>query len=162
MRPAPPATRCRRGCRSPFSPCWSRGPHRRLALPVACLVLVLVAFRWAYPRARAASRIFCYYLTFITMVRLARAGALPVEVSRASCRNSANSVFYFTVLPASFVCVREISDFLGVAGRYRAEQDSPDAAVDLQRAAQTRQKTSGLCVHAHSLQPSPSPGPYMS
>ena len=65
--------------------------HKRLALPVACLVLALVGIPLGVSSRKGGKSggyvtavflaFFCYYLAFITLVRLARSRALPVEVA---------------------------------------------------------------------------------
>ncbi|MFN7998750.1 MAG: LptF/LptG family permease [Bryobacteraceae bacterium] len=65
--------------------------HRRLALPVACLVLALVGIPLGVSSRKGGKSggyvtavflaFFCYYLAFITLVGLARQRALPVEVA---------------------------------------------------------------------------------
>jgi lipopolysaccharide export system permease protein len=65
--------------------------HRRLALPVACLVLALVGIPLGVSSRKGGKSggyvtavflaFFCYYLAFITLVNLARQRALPVEVA---------------------------------------------------------------------------------
>jgi LPS export ABC transporter permease LptG/LPS export ABC transporter permease LptF len=65
--------------------------HRRLALPIACLVLALVGIPLGVSSRKGGKSggyvtavflaFFCYYLAFITLVSLARAGTLTVEVA---------------------------------------------------------------------------------
>ncbi len=65
--------------------------HRRLALPIACLVLALVGIPLGVSSRKGGKSggyvtavflaFFCYYLAFITLVSLARAGTLRVEVA---------------------------------------------------------------------------------
>ena len=65
--------------------------HRRLALPIACLVLALVGIPLGVSSRKGGKSggyvtavflaFFCYYLAFITLVSLARRGRLPVEVA---------------------------------------------------------------------------------
>jgi LPS export ABC transporter permease LptG/LPS export ABC transporter permease LptF len=65
--------------------------HRRLALPVACIVLALVGIPLGVQSRKGGKSgayvtalflaFFCYYLAFISLVRLARAQALPVAVA---------------------------------------------------------------------------------
>jgi len=65
--------------------------HKRLALPVACLVLALVGIPLGVSSRKGGKSggyvtavflaFFCYYLAFITLVGLARAGTLRVEVA---------------------------------------------------------------------------------
>ncbi len=65
--------------------------HRRLALPIACLVLALVGIPLGVSSRKGGKSggyvtavflaFFCYYLAFITLVSLARQRALPVEVA---------------------------------------------------------------------------------
>jgi LPS export ABC transporter permease LptG/LPS export ABC transporter permease LptF len=65
--------------------------HRRLALPIACLVLALVGIPLGVSSRKGGKSggyvtavflaFFCYYLAFITLVGLARQRALPVEVA---------------------------------------------------------------------------------
>ena len=65
--------------------------HRRLALPVACLVLALVGIPLGVSSRKGGKSggyvtavflaFFCYYLAFITLVSLARARTLRVEVA---------------------------------------------------------------------------------
>ncbi len=65
--------------------------HRRLALPIACLVLALVGIPLGVSSRKGGKSggyvtavflaFFCYYLAFITLVNLARQRALPVEVA---------------------------------------------------------------------------------
>lgn len=65
--------------------------HRRLALPIGCLVLALVGIPLGVSSRKGGKSggyvtavflaFFCYYLAFITLVGLARQRALPVEVA---------------------------------------------------------------------------------
>ncbi len=65
--------------------------HRRLALPIACLVLALVGIPLGVSSRKGGKSggyvtavflaFFCYYLGFITLVNLARQRAMPVEVA---------------------------------------------------------------------------------
>jgi LPS export ABC transporter permease LptG len=65
--------------------------HKRLALPIACLVLALVGIPLGVSSRKGGKSggyvtavflaFFCYYLAFITLVGLARQRALPVEVA---------------------------------------------------------------------------------
>lgn len=65
--------------------------HRRLALPVGCLVLALVGIPLGVSSRKGGKSggyvtavflaFFCYYLAFITLVGLARQRALPVETA---------------------------------------------------------------------------------
>jgi lipopolysaccharide export LptBFGC system permease protein LptF len=65
--------------------------HKRLALPIACLVLALVGIPLGVSSRKGGKSggyvtavflaFFCYYLAFITLVSLARARTLPVEVA---------------------------------------------------------------------------------
>lgn len=65
--------------------------HRRMALPIACLVLALVGIPLGVSSRKGGKSggyvtavflaFFCYYLAFITLVSLARTRALPVEVA---------------------------------------------------------------------------------
>lgn len=65
--------------------------HRRLAMPIACLALALVGIPLGVSSRKGGKSggyvtavflaFFCYYLAFITLVRLARQRALPVEVA---------------------------------------------------------------------------------
>jgi LPS export ABC transporter permease LptG/LPS export ABC transporter permease LptF len=65
--------------------------HRRLALPVACLVLALVGIPLGVSSRKGGKSggyvtavflaFFCYYLAFISLVGLARQRALPVELA---------------------------------------------------------------------------------
>jgi LPS export ABC transporter permease LptG/LPS export ABC transporter permease LptF len=65
--------------------------HKRLALPIACLVLALVGIPLGVSSRKGGKSggyvtavflaFFCYYLAFITLVSLARAGTLRVEVA---------------------------------------------------------------------------------
>ena len=69
--------------------------HRRLALPIACLVLALVGIPLGVSSRKGGKSggyvtavflaFFCYYLAFISLVSLAAArddhGTLPVEVA---------------------------------------------------------------------------------
>jgi LPS export ABC transporter permease LptG/LPS export ABC transporter permease LptF len=65
--------------------------HRRLALPIACLVLALVGIPLGVSSRKGGKSggyviavllaFLCYYLAFITLVRLARVGTLRVEVA---------------------------------------------------------------------------------
>ena len=65
--------------------------HRRLALPIACLVLALVGIPLGVSSRKGGKSggyvtavflaFFCYYLAFITLVSLARTRTLPVEVA---------------------------------------------------------------------------------
>lgn len=65
--------------------------HRRMALPIACLVLALVGIPLGVSSRKGGKSggyvtavflaFFCYYLAFITLVGLARQRALPVELA---------------------------------------------------------------------------------
>ncbi len=65
--------------------------HKRLALPIGCLVLALVGIPLGVSSRKGGKSggyvtavflaFFCYYLAFITLVGLARQRALPVEVA---------------------------------------------------------------------------------
>jgi LPS export ABC transporter permease LptG/LPS export ABC transporter permease LptF len=65
--------------------------HKRLALPIACLVLALVGIPLGVSSRKGGKSggyvtavflaFFCYYLAFITLVSLARARTLPVELA---------------------------------------------------------------------------------
>jgi LPS export ABC transporter permease LptG len=65
--------------------------HRRLALPIACVVLALVGIPLGVSSRKGGKSggyvtavflaFFCYYLAFISLVSLARQRALPVEVA---------------------------------------------------------------------------------
>ncbi|MBM3774130.1 MAG: YjgP/YjgQ family permease, partial [Acidobacteria bacterium] len=65
--------------------------HRRFALPVACLVLALVGFPLGVSSRRGGKSagyvtaiflaFFCYHLSFLSLIGLAKQGALPVEVA---------------------------------------------------------------------------------
>jgi LPS export ABC transporter permease LptG len=65
--------------------------RRRLALPIACLVLALVGIPLGVSSRKGGKSggyvtavflaFFCYWLAFISLVRLARQRALPVEVA---------------------------------------------------------------------------------
>ena len=65
--------------------------HRRLALPIACLVLALVGIPLGVSSRKGGKSggyvtavflaFFCYWLAFISLVRLARQRALPVPVA---------------------------------------------------------------------------------
>ncbi|HUO31360.1 MAG TPA: LptF/LptG family permease [Bryobacteraceae bacterium] len=65
--------------------------HRRMALPIGCLVLALVGIPLGVSSRKGGKSggyvtavflaFFCYYLAFITLVGLARQRALPVEVA---------------------------------------------------------------------------------
>jgi len=65
--------------------------HRRLVLPIACLALAFVGIPLGVSSRKGGKSggyvtavflaFFCYYLAFITLVRLARAHTLPVEVA---------------------------------------------------------------------------------
>jgi len=94
--------------------------HKRLALPIGCLVLALVGIPLGVSSRKGGKSggyvtavflaFFCYYLAFITLVSLARQRALPVEVALWL----PNSVFLVAGL--FFVARMEIpggSDFVG-------------------------------------------------
>ncbi|HZT28237.1 MAG TPA: LptF/LptG family permease [Bryobacteraceae bacterium] len=65
--------------------------HRRLALPLACIVLALVGIPLGASTRKGGKSagyvnavflaFFCYYLAFITLIGLARQRTLPVEVA---------------------------------------------------------------------------------
>jgi LPS export ABC transporter permease LptG/LPS export ABC transporter permease LptF len=63
--------------------------HKRLALPLGCLALALVGIPLGVSSRKAGKSggyvtaivlaFFCYYLTFLTLINLAKQGKLPVE-----------------------------------------------------------------------------------